>query len=217
MPSQDGKEGGAIKQAEAPSAWCLCPGQDWSAASCPIVHSMNCVFWVFLFLLRINHSGWPRPSWFIHENVPNFASSFLEDHFTPIGYGCQKSILTPQRFGKPMNRLGVGSQITSNNHGCKFQLFVRHIALEAPCAGLASTGYSLTRSGGSGQHHQWGPFWSWLPHIASWSSMQMICISSPHQTWCQACDAETVCLFVWMFFLILSYSTFLSFGFICLQ
>lgn len=48
--------------------------------------------------------GDPRLGWFVHENVPNFPGEYLEDIFKPLGYDNQSTTVSPQRFGKPMNR-----------------------------------------------------------------------------------------------------------------
>lgn len=64
---------------------------------------------VFAFLasrapsLQLKH-GDLRLGWFIHENVLKFPGEYLEDTFKPLGYGNQSTVVSPQRFGKPMNR-----------------------------------------------------------------------------------------------------------------
>ena len=44
-----------------------------------------------------------RLAWFVHENVPNFPGEWVRDEFAPE-YGNQHTIISPQRFGKPMSR-----------------------------------------------------------------------------------------------------------------
>lgn len=53
--------------------------------------------------LQLKH-GDLRLGWFIHENVLKFPGEYLEDTFKPLGYGIQSTVVSPQRFGKPMNR-----------------------------------------------------------------------------------------------------------------
>lgn len=47
-----------------------------------------------------------RPAWFVHENVRRFPGKFLEDPLGDAGYGSHHTTISPQRFGKPMCRLG---------------------------------------------------------------------------------------------------------------
>lgn len=53
-----------------------------------------------------------RPSWFIHENVKAFPLDYLENKFK-LHYSCQSTNISPQRFGKPMNR-----SIVAKEHKC---------------------------------------------------------------------------------------------------
>eukprot|EP00438_Fugacium_kawagutii_P025940 Skav207665 [mRNA] locus=scaffold1857:174390:176482:+ [translate_table: standard] len=47
-----------------------------------------------------------RLSWFVHENVIRFPGKYITDEFEPK-YQCEESVISPQRFGKPMNRQPV--------------------------------------------------------------------------------------------------------------
>lgn len=52
------------------------------------------------------YQGWKsalRPKWFVHENVKRFPKHFLTDALGGI-YSLQETMISPQRFGKPMNR-----------------------------------------------------------------------------------------------------------------
>ena len=44
-----------------------------------------------------------RLGWFIHENVRAFPLAYLMDKLGQK-YACEECVITPQRFGKPMNR-----------------------------------------------------------------------------------------------------------------
>ena len=50
-----------------------------------------------------------RPTWFVHENVNRFPGPAVEDPLVERGYGVQRTAISPQRFGKPMNRQGYVS------------------------------------------------------------------------------------------------------------
>jgi len=45
-----------------------------------------------------------RPDWFIHENVTGFPRDLIQQPFAKAGYEMQETNISPQRFGKPMNR-----------------------------------------------------------------------------------------------------------------
>lgn len=45
-----------------------------------------------------------RPKWFVHENVIQYPGAYVEEPMEKAGYGCQHTTISPQRFGKPMNR-----------------------------------------------------------------------------------------------------------------
>ena len=45
-----------------------------------------------------------RLDYFIHENVTNFPAFFTDEAFGAAGYSVQCTVISPQRFGKPMNR-----------------------------------------------------------------------------------------------------------------
>jgi len=47
-----------------------------------------------------------RPAWFGHENLVRFPEEYLTEALAPLGYVCQSTAISPQRFGKPMNRQG---------------------------------------------------------------------------------------------------------------
>lgn len=47
-----------------------------------------------------------RPAWFGHENLVRFPEEYLTEQLAPLGYSCQSTAISPQRFGKPMNRQG---------------------------------------------------------------------------------------------------------------
>ena len=102
-------------------SWCLAQGQAWLEASWQEIAS---IFNAFLFCLLSKHFPsilfllWSTPlfkwsctpfletrlDWFLHENVPDFPGPFLEKPMEKAGYSCQKTLISPQRFGKPMNR-----------------------------------------------------------------------------------------------------------------
>ena len=48
-----------------------------------------------------------RLDWFIHENSTNFPKDYLEAAFANK-YASEETWISPQRFGKPMNRCEVG-------------------------------------------------------------------------------------------------------------
>ena len=92
------------------SSFCL---TRWLAA-CHCVFVVSCtlilfVCWVTKFL---------RPPWFIHENVREYPDEF----FKPLllkGYAYEETVISPQRFGKPMNRLdGVQSNASLVSCAC---------------------------------------------------------------------------------------------------
>lgn len=47
-----------------------------------------------------------RLDWFVHENSINFPKEYLEEAFGNK-YACEETWISPQRFGKPMNRCEV--------------------------------------------------------------------------------------------------------------
>ena len=70
---------------------------------------MYCFRFVEIFFNFKNHftsayTGDLRLGWFVHENVLKFPGKYLEDTFEPLGYSHQCTAVSPQRFGKPMNR-----------------------------------------------------------------------------------------------------------------
>lgn len=44
-----------------------------------------------------------RLSWYVHENVNGFPGKWIIDELAPK-YKCEECLISPQRFGKPMNR-----------------------------------------------------------------------------------------------------------------
>ena len=46
-----------------------------------------------------------RLDWFLHENVTGFPHAWLKDEFAQR-YACEETLISPQRWGKPMNRWG---------------------------------------------------------------------------------------------------------------
>lgn len=48
-----------------------------------------------------------RLDWFVHENVPSYPGSYVEEPMKKRGYKMETCLISPQRFGKPMNRLGM--------------------------------------------------------------------------------------------------------------
>ncbi|CAK9098054.1 unnamed protein product [Durusdinium trenchii] len=55
------------------------------------------------------HDAWladkkdQRLSWYVHENVNGFPGKWIIDELAPK-YKCEECLISPQRFGKPMNR-----------------------------------------------------------------------------------------------------------------
>ena len=50
-----------------------------------------------------------RPGWFVHENVMGYPKDYLSDAFDDV-YDCEETQISPQRFGKPMNRQATVSK-----------------------------------------------------------------------------------------------------------
>ena len=56
--------------------------------------------------MSVDHYICLRLDWFIHENSVNFPKQFLEDAFANK-YASEDTWISPQRFGKPINRCEV--------------------------------------------------------------------------------------------------------------
>lgn len=105
---QDGKNGGADQHQEESGSRHLAEGQGGAEAAQMFkgrfFPSPN------LALFRPAHvSSWHvfaplRLDWFVHENVKNFPEEYLTSTLEPEGYLQQATAISPQRFGKPMNR-----------------------------------------------------------------------------------------------------------------
>lgn len=66
------------------------------------------LIWVdWFFRKHLNLDLLPRPGWFIHENVQKFPGEYLQ---FDDEYNKQETSISPQRFGKPMNRQGFEKQ-----------------------------------------------------------------------------------------------------------
>ena len=89
-----------------------------------VVHFEFCFLFLgsLFFRLRLKLVWLLRPGWFIHENVQKFPGEYLQFD----EYGKQETSISPQRFGKPMNRQGLKSKEISLSHsliippGCEF-------------------------------------------------------------------------------------------------
>ncbi len=57
-----------------------------------------------MLLHRQGVFGILRPDWFAHENVVRFPGEIIQKPFAKAGYEMQETHISPQRFGKPMNR-----------------------------------------------------------------------------------------------------------------
>ena len=66
-----------------------------------------CVYFDFcvgvLFLVEIDSSSALRSGWFVHENVMGYPKQYLSESCGSV-CDCQETQMSPQRFGKPMNR-----------------------------------------------------------------------------------------------------------------
>ena len=51
-----------------------------------------------------------RPGWFLHENVTNYPQDYLAENLGRY-FEVESTTITPQRFGKPMNRHIVESHV----------------------------------------------------------------------------------------------------------
>ena len=67
------------------------------------------------FVVRFFHSfSAARLAWFIHENVEHYPPQHIEKPFSEkTGYGMQSSKISPERFGKPMQRQMVFDQVSN--------------------------------------------------------------------------------------------------------
>ena len=90
---------------------CLVEGQNWSTAPCQrYVNVWFFRFKPFLFRLVFDRlhvyaaPKQPRLDWFMLENVPKYPVEFLKGLEATHDY--QTTLISPQRFGKPMNRRG---------------------------------------------------------------------------------------------------------------
>ena len=78
----------------------------------PKVRTMSQWFFFVLFPTCLSS----RLAWFIHENLENFPEKYLTDEFAPLGYSCQGTSISPQRFGKPMHRLDGWTKIFQRDY-----------------------------------------------------------------------------------------------------
>ena len=89
-----------------------------------------------------------RLAWFVHENVPNFPAQWMRDEFAEE-YDNQHTLISPQRFGKPMSRQVCRE---TKNSVFFFLLFlkVRLFGPQQPCPGCGNTTCSMTGPSSSG-------------------------------------------------------------------
>jgi hypothetical protein len=72
----------------------------------------GCCFWKSPLCLDSGRAL--RPGWFIHENVLGYPKEYLSESFDSV-YECQETQISPQRFGKPMNRHVTVSKISQRH------------------------------------------------------------------------------------------------------
>ena len=140
----------------------------WTNSFRAVFHFLANVFVLFDLCCKISFlcPSWKlRLDWFVHENVPGFPRDYLMDTLGPAGYDCQMTIISPQRFGKPMSRIGQNGK-TKKMISTRFQ----H-------AGLASTGSFSSEINSHGWAHHFVRFSSWWPRTNLWSYQLMTCIS----------------------------------------
>ena len=79
---------------------------------------------LFVQLFAVFHSGAsPRLDWFVFENVPEYPTDYL----APLEqkYAYEETLISPQRFGKPMNRPRLPKPI----HACVIKRYIPHLLL----------------------------------------------------------------------------------------
>lgn len=147
-----------------------------------------------------------RPSWFIHENVKAFPLDYLENKFK-LHYSCQSTNISPQRFGKPMNRSIVAKEhkcaICCKSYRCVcllgyfFNFLVCVCVFESCLPGCAPTEYSMTKQSTCGMGPTCVRCWSSWLHTKSFTWLLMTCTSWPSpslQLGCNKSYFEFVCL-----------------------
>ena len=118
-----------------------------------------------------------RLAWFLHENVPEYPEAFLEPLLER--YNVQKTLISPQRFGKPMNRCNPCKKDRTR----VFEQICPSECVPTSSTGCVHTGSSMTRTALPGRDHRCGRFWNCfvLQEILWW--MQMICFGCPSRSW----------------------------------
>ena len=143
-------------------------------------------------LFAVFHSGAsPRLDWFVFENVPEYPTDYL----APLEqkYAYEETLISPQRFGKPMNRPRLPKPI----HACVIKRYIPHLLLwtciyiktyihviaEKNPPGCASIGSTITRRSIFGRALACGKYWSWCAHFPNSTWMLIRCIGCCLQNW----------------------------------
>ena len=105
--------------------------------------------------------GAMRLDWFIHENVPEYPGDYVEKPLSKQGYSVQVCLISPLRFGKPMERRRKPEPENRTIHTCVAHLkhqrlpacfeFVRPELWQIPCSGPESTVFSTRAPSMSGR------------------------------------------------------------------
>ncbi len=131
-----------------------------------------------------------RPAWFAHENVNRFPGAFLENPLVEHGYGVQRTAISPQRFGKPMNRQGyVSFPKFLFFHRMFVTAFIwslkcRFVGMRHANPGPEHIASSLTSPSTIGEAHHCERFSKPCSHINGCNLMQTTCFSWMLSNWC---------------------------------
>ena len=109
-------------------------------------------FSICCFLFEKKHR---RPAWWVHENVQAYPQDYLTSNFEPRGYAFQGTTVSPQRFGKPMNRQVFFLEKAVRTMTKKQIYYKRLIDFEV-LAGCGLSACSTTRRGSHGWGHRCG-------------------------------------------------------------
>ena len=132
------------------------------------------LIWVdWFFRKHLNLDLLPRPGWFIHENVQKFPGEYLQ---FDDEYNKQETSISPQRFGKPMNRQGFEKQKSPS---------LSHSLIISP--GCEFTGCFTTSPNISGGAQTYALSWRQRCLTNRFDSLLTICIFSKTMSWCPPC------------------------------
>ena len=194
--SEDGQARRYGQQTEAKVSRGMVERQAWQRAS----WQNSSIFWYFLVDSLQSCLAYQNTSWYqqptnrlqvglvwLRERA-EYPTTYLD----PLNkqFDCQATMISPQRFGKPMNRWGHSWTKGSRQKNMAW--------LGWGCIGCTSAGRSF-----SGMDPAWRTCWSCYAHCNRSRWLQTICIGWNLQSLCVGCNFRTcvfvhgVCFFCW--------------------